>query len=94
MTNVVLKIDDDDIYLDALNHSESPVICAMVSTLTNVLIVAGYMEGVEPKTYDKTVGHIVLNIPNAKESTIHTAKCVDECFRQIAEQYPDFVRKY
>lgn len=95
MTNIVLHTDEGmNVHFECSNHSESQVVCSSVSALANVLLVAGNIAGHGPMVYDKEAGKIVLNIPKASAKTLRVVQCVEECFIQLAEQYPEYIRVY
>lgn len=93
MTKVMLRIDENGlIFFDCLNHCNDYTVCAIISTLANVLVEACYRAGHEPTIYNK--GHVRIDIPKAEYPTIEVFRIVDKGFRQVAEQYPDLVRLY
>ena len=93
MTKTMLHIGaKGDIYFDCLNHAGDYTVCAIVSTLCNVLVSACIRSGIEPKDYDS--GHVCLDVGKAEYPLIEVFRSVWDVMIQLAEQHPDCVEIY
>lgn len=93
MTKVMMHISSHgDIYFDCLNHAGDYTVCAIVSTLCNVLVSACIRSNIEPREYKP--GHVTLDIEKTEYPLIEVFRSVWDVFLQVAEQYPDCVEIY
>ena len=93
MTKTMMHIGSyGDIYFDCLNHSGDYTVCAIVSTLCNVLVSACIRSKIEPREYK--AGHVTIDIDKAEFPLIEVFRSVWDVMLQVAEQYPDCVEIY
>lgn len=92
MTKVIMNIDPiSGIMYDCMNHAGDSEACVIMSTLTNVLVIASERAGYPPKYYES--GHVRLDLP-AGTSAAETFCSVGEAIEEVARQYPDHIKLY
>ena len=93
MTKVMLRADEDgSLFYDCMNHCEDYTVCAIVSTLSNILVEATFRAGFEPTEYNP--GHVRIDIPKATYPTIEVWRIVEKGLNQVASQHPDQIKIY
>jgi hypothetical protein len=93
MTRVLCTIKPHGIYFDCENHSNDNEMCARVSTLCNVLVVAAMENGTRPQVYKD--GHVLIDIPGEPSKELESAFAyVYKVFAVLEDQFPDGIKLY
>lgn len=96
MTQMMMNIDaKGSIFFDCRDHAEDREICAMVSTICNMLIVACKRFDIEPKEISEgDIAHVCFDIPEAPEPLMLMFKSARDCFCELEDQFPFRVKVY
>ena len=92
MTKEIMKIDGDSIYFDCRCHAGNREVCAMCSTICNMITCACDRHGIPPAVDED--GHISYNIEHASKALRHVFEDAQRCFDAIAEEFPDYLKCY
>lgn len=93
MTRVLCTIKPHGIYFDCENHADDKEMCARISTLCNVLVVASMENGKMPAVYND--GHVLIDLPGEPSKELESAfTYVYKVFAVLEEQFPDKIKLY